>query len=362
MKRIIYFGLFTTLAFFAVLTVKNLVSTSYAGFINESQGQYQYAEPFDICGGEAVVVDEEGNMPYSQTLGYITASHGSPGNEIKISTSGKFTGFAYSQTAGWISMEGVHMDGVQIDCATGELSGNAYGQLIGYLSFDTDEGEPKVSEDGKFTGFAYSQTAGWVSLAGWVVELPDSIEVNLWGAENCSDINCSDWKDDELSTTEAQLNGADFKAVLEADSYDPTKDLTYSFKCSATSAPIERVQASGAPNFGTYVLTNACDYLADSTASVTVSQEDVEGSDTLFIGIGDASVPTMCKYCVSDGVCSDDTCMYDSSGTSTCPADGSGGNCTISNENRQVIFCSSDDDCAGYNTSGSGSMWQEVAP
>lgn len=132
------------------------------------------------------IVDKSGMAAYSQTLGYIKASHHIPASYAKINSTGAFSGFVYSQTAGWISMQGV-----TVDCQTGKLSGNAYGQIIGWINFSPSQAYIDINSN-DFQGNAYSQTAGWINLLGWQVGTPSVSlsasppEVNFGGTTTLS--------------------------------------------------------------------------------------------------------------------------------------------------------------------------------
>lgn len=91
------------------------------------------------------------------------------------------TGFAWSESVGWINFGPGPSDGIQYsntsqfdfgvnrDAATGALSGYAWGEAIGWIAFDTSAaGGSQVftnPDSGQFTGYAWSESIGWLSFS-----------------------------------------------------------------------------------------------------------------------------------------------------------------------------------------------------
>jgi len=93
---------------------------------------------------------------YSSNIGWINFNP--IGGNVVVSDSG-LTGYAWSESAGWIKLDGVINDG------SGNLSGYAWGANVGWINFNegTSYGV-KIDALGNFTGWAWGEGTGWISF------------------------------------------------------------------------------------------------------------------------------------------------------------------------------------------------------
>ena len=84
------------------------------------------------------------------------------GDQVISITDDEITGYAWSETFGWINMSpsssGVENDG------EGNLSGYAWGQNAGWINFNPTEGGVVINDDGEFFGWAWAQNYGWIKF------------------------------------------------------------------------------------------------------------------------------------------------------------------------------------------------------
>lgn len=66
------------------------------------------------------------------------------------------SGYALSETVGWINLNSVINDGA------GNLSGYAWSENTGYINFNPTNGGVVINSLGEFTGSALSETIGWI--------------------------------------------------------------------------------------------------------------------------------------------------------------------------------------------------------
>ncbi|MEA2065298.1 MAG: thrombospondin type-1 domain-containing protein, partial [Patescibacteria group bacterium] len=75
--------------------------------------------------------------------------------DVHITDSG-LSGYALSETIGWINLNNVINDGA------GNLSGYAWSENTGYINFNPTNGGVIINSSGEFTGSALSETIGWI--------------------------------------------------------------------------------------------------------------------------------------------------------------------------------------------------------
>lgn len=338
MKRLLLSGILVLFLGFLVFNQfgKTLVPKTQAGLlvVNSSNSNAPEDNNFQLCSGFALVIDDPASMPYSQTLGYITANHEQVEFKIKIDNFGNFSGFAYSQTSGWINMTGV-----KANCESGELTGNAYGQLIGYVNFNT--GTPKIQQDGKFTGYAYSQTAGWMSLTGWMVEESKRLEIRSVSA------NPASLKADAFPNATTEIT-----AVIDQDITTASPPFKYEADCNGNFNFDDDPASAKLPSTDSYSGTVSCsigsfDDLPKTILVKVSSLTNPEASDSKLVNI----YPLVDCYW---DACQNGTCVENGysepSIVKNCPA-------TPSNAGPGVKLCTSNEQCASRGTN-----WTEIAP
>jgi len=83
------------------------------------------------------------------------------GEAVHITDTG-LTGYAWSETFGWINLNPTNA-GVDND-AEGNLSGYAWGENAGWINFSPTNGGVVINEDGEFSGYAWVQNFGWIKF------------------------------------------------------------------------------------------------------------------------------------------------------------------------------------------------------
>ena len=72
------------------------------------------------------------------------------------------TGYAWSATAGWITLSATTSSQGVLNDGNGNLSGYAWGQGTGWINFDPTYGGVTIDSSGYFHGYAWSQKKGWI--------------------------------------------------------------------------------------------------------------------------------------------------------------------------------------------------------
>lgn len=102
-------------------------------------------------------IDSTYKYGWGENIGWI--NFGTANGNIHITDSG-MTGYALSETVGWINLANVVNDG------EGHLSGYAWGENIGWIKFNPANGGVSINSLGEFTGSALSETVGWIIFNG----------------------------------------------------------------------------------------------------------------------------------------------------------------------------------------------------
>jgi hypothetical protein len=155
-------------------------------------------------------IDATNKYAWGENIGWI--NFGTTNGNVHITDSG-MTGYALSETSGWINLEDVVNDG------EGNLSGYGWGENIGWVNFDPVNGGVAINSSGEFMGSALSETAGWIIFGGDYKVKTDWRAQTLRPACNNtldddgdglidypSDSGCSDLNDDN------EVNGVAFVA------------------------------------------------------------------------------------------------------------------------------------------------------
>lgn len=304
--------------------------------VNTANAQASPPPAINICSSK--ITDDVGKMAYGQTIGYLSASHGSVGFEPKIDAAGLFSGMVYSQTAGWVSLTGV-----SVNCTTGVITGNAYGQTIGYINFG-NTGVPKIDQTtGLFSGYAYSQTAGWISLDGWKVEPARFLEIESINANPPSFTNL-----DPIPYS------SEITITIKAATLTALPPFKYEFDCNGdgdfndtgvdknlTTDLTSGSQSCQIPNFASLPKT-----INVKVASIA----NPEAYDTGSLTIGKV-VMQPCKWNICESIGPGGRCGFENH-TETHPVV-----CPPNPTNPNVTVCSSDADCFS-----GGKDWIEVNP
>lgn len=148
-------------------------------------------------------------------------------------TSTEITGYAWSETAGWINLQpgssGVVNDG------DGNLSGYAWGENIGWINFDPTFGGVSISS-GQFDGYAWSENYGWIQfdcgVTGACVEtswVPTTGSGGGGGgaSEGCTDPLAINYDEDaEVNDGSCMFEGIELGCTNpEAVNYSPSADV-----------------------------------------------------------------------------------------------------------------------------------------
>lgn len=102
-------------------------------------------------------VDSVYKYAWGENIGWI--NFGADNGNVHITDSG-LSGYALSETAGWINLDGVENDG------QGNLSGYAWGENVGYIKFDPPNGGVSIGQNGEFSGSALGENVGWIIFEG----------------------------------------------------------------------------------------------------------------------------------------------------------------------------------------------------
>ena len=125
-----------------------------------------------------------------------------PADEVQAATNEALSGFAWSDTIGWISFSctdvgscSVSNYAVTVDGVSGNLSGYAWSDTIGWISFQSSDVTgcpqspcpPKIENDGTARGWARALSQGsgwdgWISLSG-VSQSGTSLSGFSWGSD-----------------------------------------------------------------------------------------------------------------------------------------------------------------------------------
>ncbi len=102
-------------------------------------------------------IDTEYKYAWGENIGWLNFACDNCAVSV---TDSALSGYALSETVGWINLDGVVND------SEGNLSGYAWGENIGYIKFDPENGGVSINSSGKFIGSALSETVGWIIFDG----------------------------------------------------------------------------------------------------------------------------------------------------------------------------------------------------
>lgn len=102
-------------------------------------------------------VDPTYKYAWGENVGWV--NFGCDNCSVHVTDSG-LSGYALSETAGWINLDAVANDG------EGNLSGYAWSENTGYIKFDPTNGGVHINSSGEFTGSALSENVGWIIFSG----------------------------------------------------------------------------------------------------------------------------------------------------------------------------------------------------
>lgn len=83
------------------------------------------------------------------------------GDPVHI-TDGSITGYAWSETMGWINLAPTN-SGIT-NTSSGVLGGYAWGENAGWINFSPTNGGVTINNQGEFDGFAWAENYGWVKF------------------------------------------------------------------------------------------------------------------------------------------------------------------------------------------------------
>lgn len=103
------------------------------------------------------IIDPAYKYAWGENIGWI--NFGASNGNVHVTDSG-LSGYALSETVGWIYLEDVINDG------QGNLSGYAWGENVGYIKFNPTNGGVIINSSGEFTGSALGENIGWIIFGG----------------------------------------------------------------------------------------------------------------------------------------------------------------------------------------------------
>jgi len=118
---------------------------------------------------------------WGENIGWI--NFGTTNGNVHITDSG-LSGYALSETVGWIYLDDVAND------SEGNLSGYAWGENVGYIDFNPTNGGVVINSSGEFTGSALSENIGWIIFDGDYTAKTDWRPAS---ARVCTSWTYSDW-------------------------------------------------------------------------------------------------------------------------------------------------------------------------
>lgn len=102
-------------------------------------------------------IDSQYKYAWGENIGWI--NFGSDSGSVTVEDGG-LSGYALSETIGWIYLGDVLNDG------EGNLSGYGWSENTGWINFAPDNGGVVIGSDGLFSGYALSETVGWIYFGG----------------------------------------------------------------------------------------------------------------------------------------------------------------------------------------------------
>ena len=98
-------------------------------------------------------IDAANKYVWGENIGWV--NFGTANGNVHITDAG-LSGYALSETAGWINLANVTNDG------EGNLSGYGWGENIGWINFNPANGGVVINALGEFTGSALGENTGWL--------------------------------------------------------------------------------------------------------------------------------------------------------------------------------------------------------
>jgi len=181
-------------------------------------------------------IDSVYRWAWSENTGWI--DFGTTNGNVHVSDSG-LTGYALSETVGWIYLDDVDNDGA------GNLSGYAWGENVGYIKFNPTNGGVIINSSGEFTGSALSENIGWIIFSG------DNTVKTDWRPQSTRP-QCNNASDDD---GDGQI---DYPSDGDCDSLTDDDEMTRSAGAPAASysAPAPSLPSPESPQGGFRVLIN----------------------------------------------------------------------------------------------------------
>ncbi|MDP3057375.1 MAG: carboxypeptidase-like regulatory domain-containing protein [bacterium] len=102
-------------------------------------------------------IDSVYKYAWEENIGWI--NFGTANGNVHVTDSG-MTGYALSETAGWINLSNIINDG------EGNLSGYGWSENTGWIKFNPANGGVIINSSGEFTGSALSENIGWIIFGG----------------------------------------------------------------------------------------------------------------------------------------------------------------------------------------------------
>ena len=102
-------------------------------------------------------IDSTYKYAWGENIGWV--NFGISNGNVHVTDSG-LSGYALSETVGWIYLEDIANDG------EGNLSGYAWGENIGWIKFNPTNGGVIINSSGEFTGSALGENIGWIIFGG----------------------------------------------------------------------------------------------------------------------------------------------------------------------------------------------------
>jgi len=151
-------------------------------------------------------IDSAYKYAWGENIGW--ANFGTSSGNVHVTDSG-LSGYALSETVGWIYLGDVTNDG------QGNLSGYAWSENAGWIKFNPDNGGVVINSSGEFTGSALGENIGWMIFDGDYTVKTD------WRPRSARPA-CNNSSDDDGDGKTDYPNDPGCDSLTDADETDPS--------------------------------------------------------------------------------------------------------------------------------------------
>jgi len=213
-------------------------------------------------------IDSTYKYAWGENVGWI--NFGTANGNVHITDSG-LSGYALSETAGWINLDNVVNDG------EGNLSGYGWSENTGWIKFNPANGGVIINSSGEFTGSALSETVGWIIFGG------DYKVTTDWRPQSARP--CVSWTYSDWSSCSNSLQTRTIISSSPSGCSGGSPVLSQTCSSGGGGLPAAAYNPPAIPQAGFKVSINQG---AEYTNSLTVSLSFVAGKDTARMAISES--------------------------------------------------------------------------